>query len=570
MKEIIKQTKALNVLYIEDEEILRNSSSELFENFFNSVTSAKNGQEGLELYNNGSYDLIITDISMPKLDGIELIKIIRESDKLIPIIVFSAWNNPSYMTTCISLNVDAYMLKPLNTNNMVEAFQKAAQKLQSSSNLITVDENSFKKEFDIDELTHLKSHNALLDNIHSCSSKEIPVMILINIDEFHIYNELYGLDIGDEILVKFAQNLQNFSSNYTYELYRMGGDEFVLYEKVVYIDPEKYEEDIDALFTFLEDSSIKIDGVDESVDLSVTIGVSFDADNSYGKADMALQEARRRGRKYLGFSADADRREVLQKNLYWRKELTKALLEKRVHAYYQSIVDRDEHILKYESLIRIKQYDESGNCNLISPHEFLDFSKISKQYIGLTEVMINQSFDTMIEKNVHVAINITFHDIENRDISKLLRKRISEHNLATRIKFDISSQVIFELLEHPGHEDYDKFVSFVQEFKALGVLLTIDNFGLGFSNMSKIADLLPNYVKIDSSLIKNIDSDHHAYTLVKAIVKFSKELGIKTIAEHVSSKSIFEKSMELGIDEFQGYYFGEPIEADEIQGYEDV
>jgi len=86
------------------------------------------------------------------------------------------------------------------------------------------------------------------------------------------------------------------------------------------------------------------------------------------------------------------------------------------------------------------------------------------------------------------------------------------------------------------------------------------NFGLGFSDMAKMAELAPHYVKIDGSLIKNIDKDKHAYSLVKAIVKFTQELGIKTIAEHVSTKEIFQKAKELLIDEFQGFYISNPVE----------
>ncbi|RLA83025.1 MAG: hypothetical protein DRG78_05565 [Epsilonproteobacteria bacterium] len=560
MTEILKYTKNLSMLYVEDEKILQTSSLELFDNFFDEITIADDGEQALDLYKNNKYDLIITDIFMPKMDGIELIKHIRELDKKIPIIVFSALNDPSYMTSCVALNVDSYILKPLAIENMLDALQKVAYKLAFTPKEKVQDEKEFKKLFDVDILTKLKSHNALVEDMHNLKSREIPVVILINIDEFHVYNELYGLDIGDEILVKFAQMLKEFSKDLDYELYRMSGDEFIFYEKVIALDPQKYEDLMQGLFEYMELNQIHIDEVEEPISLAITVGISFDSDNSYGRADMALKESRRRGRKYLGFSVESDIRKELQDNLYWREEINRALYQSRVHAYYLPIVDEDKNILKYESLIRIKQIEDDGVVKLISPHEFLDFSKISKQYIGLTKVMINESFNTMIEHNVHVAINLTFHDIENREINKLLHERISNHSTANRTKFDISSQVIFELLEHKNHEDYDTFMNFVSEFKKLGVLITIDNFGMGFANMSKIAALAPNYVKIDSKLIKNIVTDKHAYSLVSAIVKFAKELGIKTIAEHITSESIFKSCIDLGIDEFQGYYFSEPIE----------
>jgi len=564
-KELTAFTKKLRLLYVEDDTNMQRTSKELFENFFKEVTIANDGLEGLQCYKESAYDVIITDIAMPNMDGIEFIKNIRLDNPLMPIIAYSAWNDPSLMTACISLNIDAYLIKPLQTKNLLEVIEKIVMKIQSlqhqgeNDNFLDTKKEELRTRYEVDELTGLKSHILLLEEIEKLDKYDIPNIILINIDEFHVYNEIYGLTIGDEILKQFAILLQEFVKDYDFELFRMSGDEFILFKASQMIDPDYYVRTIESLIAYIETNPIIIPVVKEAIFLSITIGMSFDKENSYGKADMAVQEARRQGRQYLGYNSEADKRKELQTNLYWKEEINRALEEKRVHAFYQPIVNKNRDVVKYEALIRLKQHEPNGEVKLISPHMFLDFSKISRQYIGLTTIMIQESFKTMIEKNLHISINLTFHDIENREINRLLRDNIHKHHLATRTNFDISSQVIFELLEHPKH-DYDLFVNFINEYKQLGVLITIDNFGLGFSDMSKIVSLSPHYVKIDSSLIKNIDTDKHAYSLVKAIVKFTQELGIKTIAEHVSSESIFQAVKELGIDEFQGYLFGRPSE----------
>jgi len=556
---IINYSKKLKVLYVEDEEKVRTASLELFENFFESIVVAEDGIEALEYYNRERFDLIITDIAMPKMDGFELIKEIRKKDKFIPIIVFSAFNDSSYLSASITLNVDGYILKPLKVQNLIDLLGQLYYKVayQFSEK---IDATHFKKSFDIDNLTQLKSHSALLERLDTIEDGKTPIFILVNIDEFHVYNEIYGLHIGDRILEKFAKVLKAFSESKNYELYRMSGDEFVIFETTNIIDSDKYSEDIEELVELVETQKMDVESVDEPVVLSITVGIAFGGGSLYSRAEMALLEARKRGRSYLGFSADIDRKTELKNNLYWREEINKAIAQKRVCAFYQPIVDKEKKILKYEALMRIKQIDSEAGEKIIEPAKFLDFSKISKQYVGLTKFVIEDAFKTMLEENVHVAINITFQDVENREINKLLRHKISKHNLASKTKFDISSQVIFELLEHSNHDDYDRFVAFIDEFKELGVIITIDNFGLGFANMSKISAMSPHYVKIDSTLIKNIDSDVHAFTLVKAIVKFAKELGMKTIAEHVSTKEIFELCQKIGIDEFQGYYLSEPKE----------
>jgi diguanylate cyclase/phosphodiesterase len=92
----------------------------------------------------------------------------------------------------------------------------------------------------------------------------------------------------------------------------------------------------------------------------------------------------------------------------------------------------------------------------------------------------------------------------------------------------------------------------------MGAMIAIDDFGSGYSNFSYIIKIKPDYVKIDGSIIKDIDINKDSYAIASAIVAFAKDLGIKTIAEYVHSKEIFNVCKEIGIDEFQGFYLGLP------------
>ncbi len=101
--------------------------------------------------------------------------------------------------------------------------------------------------------------------------------------------------------------------------------------------------------------------------------------------------------------------------------------------------------------------------------------------------------------------------------------------------------------------------SFIKEVRKYGVRIAIDDFGTGHSNFTNIIDIEPDYIKIDGSFIRNIHTDSKSYSLVKGIINSAKELNIKTIAEFVHSKEVFDVVKELGVDEFQGYYFSEPL-----------
>jgi EAL domain-containing protein (putative c-di-GMP-specific phosphodiesterase class I) len=92
----------------------------------------------------------------------------------------------------------------------------------------------------------------------------------------------------------------------------------------------------------------------------------------------------------------------------------------------------------------------------------------------------------------------------------------------------------------------------------MGVRIAIDDFGTGYSNFSYLLKLKPDYLKIDGSIIKNIDKDKNSEAIVEAIISFAKTLHVKTIAEFIHSKEVYDKCYKLGIDEFQGFYLGEP------------
>lgn len=131
-KEELKQLKEiaskLRVLYVEDNPHTREATAELFQNFFETLFIASDGEEALEMFQTKKVDLIFTDICIPCLNGIELIKRIREEDSVIPIVVLSAYNDSKYLVEAISLNVDGYIIKPINLTKFLAILKKTVLK----------------------------------------------------------------------------------------------------------------------------------------------------------------------------------------------------------------------------------------------------------------------------------------------------------------------------------------------------------------------------------------------------------------------------------------------------------
>jgi c-di-GMP phosphodiesterase len=568
LQEITNVTNNLNVLFVEDDATVQNVTQRILSTFFPNIDLASDGKEGLEKFKQNNYDLVITDLAMPKLQGIDMIKQIKKIKPEVYIIILSAMNQPEKVIESMRIGIEGYLFKPLMFDKFLESLENVVQKEIIKNKLLGYDNAiekelqektiALEKQMNCDDLTSFGTLQYLMSKLENIDNFQSPVVILINIDHFRTYNQLYGLKTGNEILLEFSNILKNYNQNKHYELFRINADEFVLLDTVEYLEIEKYENDLDELFKTIENSAIELENIEEKISIEITAGISFSSTQTLKKANMALYEARKRGRNFIGFSYDIDYTQELQENLFWRKEIRNAIADKRVIPFYQPIVNRDQKIVEYESLIRIKTTQEDGEIKYLAPEEFLDLSIMTKQYLTLTKMMIESTFQTIREENVSISINLTYQDIKHQDIYGILKDNIKKYNLEDKTEFDISNGVIFEILEHEGIDCYNTFVEFIQEFKDMGVKIALDDFGTGFSNFSHINTLSPDYIKIDGGLISKIPTDKKSYDLVKAIVKFSSELGIKTVAEHVHSKEVFDMTYDLGIDKFQGYYFGKP------------
>lgn len=276
------------------------------------------------------------------------------------------------------------------------------------------------------------------------------------------------------------------------------------------------------------------------------MGIASSDSDIIQKAYIALNSAKTTNKKFQFFNTEIDTREASKRTLSIVKDIKYGLSQNRFFPKFQPIVNRDQKIIKYESLIRFM----NDNDEVIAPFEFLDVATKSNQYCTISMMVMEKTFIKMSKKSVDFSINIDMQDIYNKDTTNFLKEQLSKYALYER--------VVFEILEDINNEDYSKIMNFVNTFRSLGVRFAIDDFGSGYSNFSNVIDLDPEYVKIDASFIKNIDTSVKSQIIVGSIINFAKKLDIKVIAEYVSSKEIFDILYEMGVDEYQGYYFGKP------------
>lgn len=432
---------------------------------------------------------------------------------------------------------------------LIYKFKKDKKKRIEKQNYIESVNNENKKLsrlLNIDHITNLPNRSVLENEI---KTMENPKVFVIEIDDYINTLSYYGNEIFNKVLIIFSDLLRDFSRQRNMEAYKISDSQFA-----VCGDSDLFFEDYECIAKDMIDSfkrrSIEVDKNDDEricVEVRCTIGFCIEKKDTLNKALVALNEASIAHNDFLCYFENINNKYKYKSKIENSSLIQNAILNNKVVPYYQPIFDKDKNIVKYETLVRIK----SGNGGIILPGIFLKDSKDIKRYNEIEKILIEKSLIALKENpDVTISINLSIVDMTDGDVSIFLMDMLR--------KLQISDRLIFEILEDENITDSQRVDNFLDKARKMGVRIAIDDFGSGYSNFSYILKLKPDYLKIDGSIIKNIDKDEDSYTIAGAIVAFAKKLGIKTIAEFVHSKEVFDICVALGVDEFQGFYLSDP------------
>ncbi len=400
----------------------------------------------------------------------------------------------------------------------------------------------------IDPLTQLKNKRSLEKNIILMKN---PKLLLVDIDEFRKINDYFDSNTADNLLKHIALIMSDFAKDNNLEIYRLDGDLFALLEDSDE-GVDRYEEIVEELMLELKhkDLSIEYNGQIASIILTVTMGLCLEDENTIKKAMVALKRAKKDNKNFVCYSKFLDEDKEYFKQLSTAKQIQTAIAKDEILPFFQPIFDVNKNITKFESLVRIVKKTPEGT-EVITPGAFLAVSIKMKQYEIIENFVIEKVVQTLVDnQDVTLSINLSGRDMvdsakNNKFINMLRRTGVAE-------------RLVIEVLEDEDVSQNEKIKDFLKRAKELGCKIAIDDFGSGFSNFAYLLELMPHFIKIDGSIIKNITTDENSEKIAKTIVLFSKSLGIKTVAEYVSTEEIFNKCVEIGVDEFQGFYLGKP------------
>jgi EAL domain-containing protein (putative c-di-GMP-specific phosphodiesterase class I)/DNA-binding NarL/FixJ family response regulator len=530
------------ILVTEDNEANRELIREILEAEGYRVNEAVNGKDGVEKALKEVPDLVLMDVEMPVMNGLDAIKALmqEEDTRRIPIIVLTGLNEIDDRIKAFDSGAMDYVNKPFDTEELIAHVRSYLRfsLLNKKYVLSTVNQE-----------TKLPNRAAFREKL---TELENPKFFLIKMDNIESVSRFYGENTGTEIEKKFAGFLKKKTPaplNTDTSLFHLGRGlfGFLTEDRGNQIDKTKSQTISKLLINQFANHQMVVKEFQHDVDLTVVI--CFDREKMLEKGELALEEAlRNKTGIMIADDIIEDVHRTIGDNLFWLRKIKEAVLDERLMPFYQPIVNCGSgKVEKFESLVRMIDTDGS----IVPPGKFLFIAKKSKYYHEITKIMLRKTMQQFADRTEGVSVNLSAMDIEDHGMRDFMIQSLERFPKT-------ASRLTFEIVEQEGFKFFDILKEFIKQVKQYGVKIAIDDFGSGYSNFRTLIDMDVDFLKVDGSLIKNIHTDISSRNVVDTIKTFAEKTSMKIIAEFVENEEIFNCLKEMGIHYGQGYYIGKP------------
>jgi diguanylate cyclase (GGDEF)-like protein/PAS domain S-box-containing protein len=405
-----------------------------------------------------------------------------------------------------------------------------------------------------DPLTDLPNRRALeealRDAIGRATAGSGAALLVLDLDAFGIINDLLGHAEGDRVLIHLSALLRRSVPQGSLVAH-LGGDEFaVLLEQ----SPEAAAATAERLRQCVASCRWHVNG--HTFDLSAGVGLAasdggIDAPTLLSRADTALHAAKRSGRNCLVvYEGSLDHLARLGNATQWAARIRDALERDAFVVCFQPIVHLvDGRVEFLETLVRMRD----GRGQLISPDAFIG----AAETFGLMPQIDRRVVDAAIaglrrRSGVGLFVNVSPASLQDESFRSFVMRRLTEGAIDPgRLGFEITETAVLQ--------ENAETSRWIEGLKRLGCRFSLDDFGAGFASFGTLRRLPVDFVKIDGSFIRGLESDPTQRALVRAVRAMSRALGQRTIAEYVESEAALRLLRRMGVDYAQGYFVGEPV-----------
>jgi diguanylate cyclase (GGDEF)-like protein len=551
------------------------------------VDEADCGAKALSLIGHGRYDAILLDIMMPDMDGIEVLRQIREkhSAELLPVIMVTGKTQREDVVNALEQGANDYLSKPVDfavalarVRGQVER-KRATEDLARTVAALTLSNDRLKEEIvgrqqanarseylmRYDVLTGLGNRHLLKERLSQAISyagrnTHWLSVIYLDLDNFKITNESLGYSAGDQVLAAIASRLVS-SVRESDIVARLSGDAFA----IVLLDAPPNSDTIAALIRRLQSTvSQTVDVEDHPVDLSSSIGVATfpddgaDSDTLLANAEIAMSRAKSIGPGACQFYR-SEFNEAVQESFRLQGQLRNAIANAEFVLHYQPQIDfRVGNIIAVEALTRWMH----PSLGLVPPMRFIPVAEQTGLIAPIGAWVLgeacrqNKAWQDAGLRPVVVSVNVSAQQFRAGGLVGTVLRALEDSGMDAR-------WLELELTESMIMQDVEQAVATMRQLQGLGVQLAIDDFGTGYSSLAALRTFPVSRLKIDKSFIGDLDGVDNG-AVASAVISLAKKLNLRVIAEGVETDGQVRFLRDNGCDEMQGFRFCRPLPAEQL------
>ena len=560
-----------SILLIDDDEPIRDLLSTLLEDYH--CVAAKSAEDAIRVLKSIKFELVISDINMEGISGLELVPYILNEHPETVVVMMSGQQTIDTAIQSMRVGAFDYITKPLDLHHVEAAVRRAlehhkllAERRYHENNLHElVQQRSAEIErlARFDTLTDLPNRLLFEDRLTQALKRaphdSRPLgTLLLRVDRFKELNDTLGSALGDNLLRDIAERIRGASGEWG-TLARFEGDEFAL----LITDINASENVLKVVRDIIESFKAAFVFAEHQLYVTVSIGVSlFPIDGMTSEellqnSGVALYRAQRLGGDGYQFYQPEMNARALER-LTMEGDLRRAIEQDELRLYYQPQIDLSSHrIVGAEALIRW-QHPRLG---LLAPSEFISLAEDTGLIVALGEWALRtacrqvRGWHDAGLAHLKVSVNVSPRQFQQDGFAQTVAQILSETAIDP-------STLLLEITETSIMQSAGQAVTLLAELKHMGLMVAIDDFGVGYSSLSYLKRLPIDMLKIDRCFVSDSTTDPDDAALVMTIITLAHNLRLKVMAEGVETVDQLRFLHLLRCDEGQGYLFGKAVPPD--------
>jgi diguanylate cyclase (GGDEF)-like protein len=570
------------------------------------VSEAVGGLDALKRIDSEAFDLVLLDIRMPDMDGLEVLRRVRaaKSQTELPVIMCTANNASADVVDALAAGANDYVAKPIDFPVLLARVTTQVERRIASRRLAEANQALNEANHDLerrvasrtvelraindrlqreiaqreqadartmylayhDTLTGLGNRVMFRESVQRALdvtriTRDKFAIFFIDLDGFKAVNDTLGHSVGDGLLKALANRLRDQLSDGV-NVARLGGDEFG-----VLMSPCP---DVEAAIRLanqlieLVAAPVQVEShplvVAASVGIAVSRGEGDTIDELLKCADLAMYRAKEDGRGVAGPGAyrifDPEMDETAQSLLKLKSDLRRALSNNEFVVHYQPIVAAETCVVKsFEALLRWRH----PQLGLLGPNVFLPLAESTGLIVQIGDWVLREACReaTRWPEELKVAVNLSPVQFQRGALVASVVSALAEAGLSPdRLELEITESVLLDKTE--------RNVRILENLREIGARISMDDFGTGYSSLSYLRTFPFDKIKIDQSFVRSLSRDGRSMTIVSAIAGLGQSFGITTVAEGVETEDQIDCLIAKGCSELQGRFYSMPVPANEI------